>query len=43
MNVPAVIYLFKVNNRNTGFGVDMFNLKHISHVFLVFLSLNSNR
>ena len=43
MNVPADIYLFKVNNRNTGFGVDMFNLKHISHVFLVFLSLNLNR
>ena len=46
--VPANIYLFKVNNRNTRrhlcrSGVFIVNFEHISHLFLVLLLLTLNK
>ena len=45
-NVPASIYLLKVNNRNTRTrrrsGVFIDNFEHISHLVLVFLLLKLN-
>ena len=51
LSVPAGIYLFKVNNRNTRTrcrhwrrsGVFIVNFEHISHLVLVFLLLTLNK
>ena len=40
---PAGIYLLKVNNRNTLFGIFIANFEHISHFVLVFLFLTLSR
>ena len=42
-NIPANIYLFKVNNRNTRKRFEMCSKSTISHLLLVFLLITLNK